>query len=135
MTDYIFEAINSSIQAYISALTGRQSASISHNPPAQRALRRVHWSKEASSFGCAFKYWSRPVKLHWKHWIIGTMMEAIIRRWCCHVGGNSFTSLWKIVITIRQRYRHHWLTILSSTAQMSISITKITVYIMRQDGI
>jgi hypothetical protein len=32
MTDYILEAINSSIQAYISALTGRQFASISHNP-------------------------------------------------------------------------------------------------------
>jgi hypothetical protein len=36
MTDRIFEAINSNMQAYISALTGRQCPSISHDP--QRAV-------------------------------------------------------------------------------------------------
>jgi hypothetical protein len=32
MTDCIFEAINSNMQAYISALAGRQCPSISHDP-------------------------------------------------------------------------------------------------------
>src|SRR5262245_53994531 len=41
-------------------------------------LRRVHPSKEASGLGRRFKNWSGPVKLHWKHWIIDTMVEAVI---------------------------------------------------------
>ena len=78
-------------------------------------LRRVHWSKEASSLRFAFVYWSTPRKKLSCYWIMGTMVEAIIRRWCCHVGGNSFTTPWQIVITIRQGYGLHWLTILSIT--------------------
>src|SRR5262249_10197416 len=57
-------------------------------------LRRVHWSKEASSLAFALPYWSIPIKLNWKHWVIHTMVETIIRRWCCHVGGNNFISPW-----------------------------------------
>src|SRR5215831_19010055 len=60
--------------------------------PVHRELRRVHWSKEASNLAFAFPYWSIPIKFNWKHWIIDTMMETIIRRWCCHVGGNNFIS-------------------------------------------
>src|SRR5262249_15761812 len=61
-------------------------------------LRRVHWSKEASSLGCAFIYWSP----YWNQWIIDATVEAIIRRWGCHVGGNDFISRWQGVITIRR---------------------------------
>src|SRR5262245_42278528 len=48
---------------------------------AYKELRRVHWSKEASGFRCAFPYWSPPVKLirYWSRWIMNAMMEAIIR--------------------------------------------------------
>ena len=43
------------------------------------------------------------------HMVIATMVEAIIRRWCCHVGRNSFISRWQIVISIRQRLdRRKW---------------------------
>src|SRR5262249_44170688 len=89
-------------------------------------LRRVHWSKEASSLGCAFIYWSP----YWSQWIIDATVEAIIRRWGCHVGGNDFISRWQVVITIRQHCSLHWLTVLSSTTQMSIPITEIAVYVM-----
>ena len=46
-----------------------------------RALRRVHWSKEASSLRWGFVYWSAParIKLISSYLIIGTMMEAIVR--------------------------------------------------------
>src|SRR5215813_5712533 len=55
-------------------------------------LGRVHRSKEASSLGFAFPYWITQTIILICHWIIDTMVEAIIRRWCCHVGGNSFAS-------------------------------------------
>src|SRR5215510_9069976 len=42
-------------------------------------LRRVHWSKEASSLGCAVPYWSIGIKLICYYLIIDTMMETIIR--------------------------------------------------------
>jgi hypothetical protein len=58
------------------------------------------------------------------------MVETIIRRWCCHVGGNGFISRWQIIVTIRQHCSLHWLTILSATTQLSIPITKIAVYVM-----
>src|SRR5262249_9778375 len=45
----------------------------------QRELRRVHWSKEASSLGCAVPYWSIGIKLICYYLIIDTMMETIIR--------------------------------------------------------
>jgi hypothetical protein len=61
-------------------------------PPAQRALRRVHWSKEASSLGFAVPYGSHVGINRIYHWIIETMVEAIIRRWCCQVGRNGFIS-------------------------------------------
>jgi len=51
-----------------------------------RELRRVHWSKEASSLGFAHQYWSWIKFICYR--IIGTTMEAIIRRRCCHFGGN-----------------------------------------------
>jgi len=41
-------------------------------------LRRVHWSKEASSLG-AFPFCSIPRIKLMSYWIIGTMVEAIIR--------------------------------------------------------
>ena len=47
-------------------------------PPVQRALRRVQWSKEASSFGFVYPYWSIGIKLIC-YWIIDAMVEAIIR--------------------------------------------------------
>src|SRR5215467_12456427 len=57
-------------------------------------LRRVHWSKEASRLGFVFPCWSTPgIKLIC-YWIIGTMVETIIRRWCGYVGGNNFVSPW-----------------------------------------
>jgi hypothetical protein len=62
------------------------------------------------------------------------MMETIIRRWCCYVGGNNFVSPWEIVITIWQDYSFHRFTILSSTTQMSIPITEIAIYVMSEDG-
>jgi hypothetical protein len=64
------------------------------------------------------------------HWIIGTTVEAIIRRRCCHVGRNSFISRWQIVISIRQHCSLHWLTVLSITTEMSRPITEIAVYIV-----
>jgi len=57
--------------------------------PFMTGLHRVHWGKEASSLRFAFPYWSIRVICHW---IIDTMVEVIIRRWCCHVGGNNFVS-------------------------------------------
>src|SRR6516164_6645016 len=51
-------------------------------------------SKEASSLRFTFVYRSTPRKKLSSYWIIGTMMEAIIRRWCCHVGRNNFISFW-----------------------------------------
>jgi hypothetical protein len=58
-------------------------------------LRRVHWSKEASSLRFVFPRWFSPERIMLIcHWIIGTMVEAIIRRWCCHVCGNNFISPW-----------------------------------------
>ena len=61
---------------------------------ATTGLRRVHWSKEASSLGFAFPYWITQAIIIICHWIIDTMVEAIIGRWCCHVGRNNFTSSW-----------------------------------------
>src|SRR6266480_156099 len=66
----------------------------------------------------------------WSQMGIGTTVEAIIRRWCRHVGGNNFTACWQVVITIRQHrclYRH---TVVSSTAGISVAISKIGVDIM-----
>jgi len=57
-------------------------------------LRRMHWSKEAPSYGCVTPYWSTPAIKLVPYRIIGTVVEAIIRWWCCHIGGNSFTSRW-----------------------------------------
>jgi len=42
-------------------------------------LRRVHWSKEASGLRFVFPYWSTPAIKVICHWIIETMVEAIIR--------------------------------------------------------
>jgi hypothetical protein len=44
----------------------------------QRELGRVHWSKEASSFGFACPYWPIGIRLIC-YWIIDAMVEAIIR--------------------------------------------------------
>ena len=53
-----------------------------YSPSAASALRRVHWSKEASRLGFTFPFTvgSR---------IINTMMEAIIRRWCPSLTTNQ----------------------------------------------
>src|SRR5262249_39351153 len=61
--------------------------------PRKLTLRRVHWSKEASSLGFAVPCWSHVGINRIYHWIIETMVEAIIRRWCCHVGGNNLLSI------------------------------------------
>src|SRR5262249_31914217 len=78
-------------------------------------LRRVHRSKETSSLWFALPDRSTPAIKLICHWIIGTMVEAIIRRWCRHVGGGSVINPREIVTAIRQHYSLHWLTILSST--------------------
>src|SRR6516225_10099040 len=44
----------------------------------------------------AFPYWSTPAIKVICHWIIETMVEAAIRRWCCHVGGHSFPARWPV---------------------------------------
>src|SRR5262249_39099564 len=91
--------------------------------------------KEASSLRFVFPCGFSPERIMLIcHWIIDTLVETLIRRWCCHVGGDRFTPRWQIVTLIRQRYNHHWLTILFSTTQMSIPITEIAVYIMSKDG-
>jgi hypothetical protein len=59
----------------------------------KRTLRRVHRSKEASSLGCVIPHWTTPAIKLICHWIVGTTVETIIRRWCCHVGGNNFITL------------------------------------------
>jgi hypothetical protein len=58
------------------------------------------------------------------------MVEAIIRGWRCHIGWNNFTTLWKIVTAVRQHCSFYWLTIVSSTTQVSIPITEIDVYVV-----
>src|SRR5262245_55221998 len=56
-------------------------------------LHRVHWGKEASSCWFFLVYWSTPaIKAY--YYIKDTMVKAFIRRWCCHVGGNNFITLW-----------------------------------------
>jgi hypothetical protein len=45
----------------------------------KRTLRRVHWSKEASSLGFALEFWPSPRVNRVCYWIIDTMVEAIIR--------------------------------------------------------
>src|SRR6516165_6546931 len=54
-------------------------------PPRGRSsslgLRRVHRSKEASGLGFVFPYWITPRCIVICHWIIETMVEAIVRRW------------------------------------------------------
>src|SRR5262249_3421395 len=59
-------------------------------PGSALRLRRVRRSKETSSLRFAFPDRSTPAIKLICHWIIGTMVEAIIRRWCRHVGGDSF---------------------------------------------
>src|SRR5262245_66641346 len=85
---------------YSRALGGRATTAIylASIPPLQRALRRVHWSKEASSLGCVTPYWSTPAIKLICHWIIGTTVEAIVRRWRCPVGGNNFITDRKSVV-------------------------------------
>src|SRR5262249_50811484 len=51
-------------------------------------LPRVHRGKETSSFRFVVPYQSTPAIKLICHWIIGAMVEAIIRRWCCHVSRN-----------------------------------------------
>jgi hypothetical protein len=99
-----------------------------------RKLRRVHWSKETSGLRFAFVYRSTPRKKLSCYRIIGTLVEAIIRRWCCHVGGNDFISPWQVVISIWQHCSLHRHTVLSITAKMSIPITETAVYVMSHDG-
>ena len=55
---------------------GEQAADV---PPWRSQLRRVHWSKEASSLGCVPPYWSTPAIKLISHLIIGTVVEAIVR--------------------------------------------------------
>src|SRR5262245_24628620 len=80
---------------------------------AYNELRRVHWSKEASSYftsNC-----STPGLKVIRYWKICTMVEAIIRRWCCPIGGNNFVSPRQIVTAIRQDCYLHGPTVLSVT--------------------
>jgi hypothetical protein len=95
-------------------------------------LRRMHRSKEASGYGFITPYWRSPNGIKFvSYLIIGTMMEAVVRRWCCHVGGNNFVTRWQIVIAIRQHCSFHWLTVLSIAAEMSDVITEIAVNVVR----
>jgi hypothetical protein len=57
-------------------------------------------------------------------------MEAIIRRWCRHLGANNLIGCWQIVTAIRQDCNLNWLTILSITTEMSRPITESAVDIV-----
>src|SRR5262245_62822162 len=94
----------------------------------------MHWSKEASSYRCLTPYWFRATGGIFYDWIIGTMVEAIVRRWCCPIGGNNFVSRRYIVTTIRQHCNLHARTVLSITTKMSLPIPGITVYFISSDG-
>jgi hypothetical protein len=62
---------------------------------AYNELRRVHWSKEASSYFtpyCFTPYWSIQELKVIRNCIKRTLMEAIVGRWCCPIGGNNFVS-------------------------------------------
>jgi hypothetical protein len=86
----------------------------------------VHWSKEASSYFTPC--WSTINVIRYCR--IRTLVEAIVRRWCCPIGGNNFVSPRQIVTAIRQQCNLHGPTVLSATTQMSIPITKIAVDVM-----
>jgi hypothetical protein len=101
--------------------------------PVRQALRRVHWSKETSRFGFVLP-WPKDRINRIYPWVIDTMVKTIIRRWCRHIGRNSFTSLWQIVIAIRQHCNLHRPTILPSTTKVSVPITEIAVDIVSQHG-
>jgi hypothetical protein len=58
--------------------TPPQSPNATEGTGVRRALRSVHWSKEAPSFGLAFP-WPKVGINGIYPWRIGTMMEAIIR--------------------------------------------------------
>jgi len=58
------------------------------------ALHGVHRSKEAPRLGLVLPCWSAPAIKLICYWIIGTMVESIIRWRCCYVGSNSLISLW-----------------------------------------
>ena len=91
----------------------------------------MHRSKEGSGYGFITPYWSSPNRIKLiSYLIIGTMMEAAVRRWCCHVGGNNFVTRWQIVIVVRQHCSFHWLTVLSIAAEMSDVITEIAVNVV-----
>jgi hypothetical protein len=58
------------------------------------ALHSVHRSKEAPRLRLVLPCWSTPAIKLICYWIIGAMVESIIRRRCCYVGSNSLISLW-----------------------------------------
>jgi hypothetical protein len=74
----------------------RRSVSVDFMSTRPLGLRRLHWSKKASSLRFAFVDWSAPRKKLGCYWIMGTMVEAII----CHVGGNDFISFWSSVFVV-----------------------------------
>src|SRR5262249_58976073 len=65
-------------------------------------LRRVHWSKEASSYFTPYFFTPAPGLKVIVYWIIGTLVEAIIRRWCCPIGGDNFIFRPEIITSILQ---------------------------------
>jgi hypothetical protein len=73
------------------ALEGRQALAPGCRNHPNPELQRVHWSKEASSFGFVVP-WPKGGINGICPWRIDTMVETIIRRWCCHIGGNNFIS-------------------------------------------
>src|SRR5262249_61317626 len=98
-------------------------------------LGRLHRSKEASSLGSVFPCLFSPERIMLIcDWIIATMVEAIIRRWCCYVGGNNFGSPWERVISIREQRRPPQLPIPCATRHTAIPIPAIAVYCMREGG-
>src|SRR5262245_33463606 len=56
-----------------------QSGGVRSDHEATARLPRVHGSKETSSFGFVFPYRSAPAIKLICHWIIGAMVEALIR--------------------------------------------------------
>ena len=86
----------------------------------------MHWSKEASSYFTPC--WSTINVIRYCR--IRTLVEAIVRRWCCPIGGNNFVSPRQIVTAIRQHCNLHWPTVLSITTIMPSPITEIAVYVV-----
>src|SRR5262245_14118819 len=95
---------------------------------AYNELRRVHWSKEASSYFTPYSLsWSTAGLKVIVYYKIRALVEAIVRRWCCLICGNNFVSPRQIVTAIRQHCSLNGPTVLSITTITPSLITEIAV--------